>query len=248
MSERKSSQVISASVKGALHQMRNLPCQDFCAHKSAKGRLVTVVSDGAGSTRYGRIGAGIICNTLCNLLVHGTHQTIREDVQNAIEVARQKLILHRYNSSKSIADLTQFSATLVGAFYYQGKGVFFHIGDGACIAFRHGEYDNFVISEPANGVFSCETFFYTMDNWRESLRFTEFENMDRLMLMTDGVTGFVFSDDFFKIRRRFFVPIAEYLEKENRKAYAEKALSNTLNDEKARRLNADDKTILWAKL
>ena len=68
------------------------------------------------------------------------------------------------------------------------------------------------------------------------------------MLMTDGVTGFVFSDDFYQIQPKFLVPIVEYLEQENRKTYAEQALRKTLDDKRAQRLNADDKTILWAKL
>ena len=105
-----------------------------------------------------------------------------------------------------------------------------------------------IISEPENGAFSCETYFYTMDDWQDCLRFIPFENVDRLLLMTDGVTGFVFSDDFYKIHRKFLIPIVEYLEKENRRTYAVKALKNTLDDVRARRLNADDKTILWAKL
>lgn len=248
MSDKRYVQVLSASVQGALHQIKKQPCQDFHACKFDKGRLVAVVSDGAGSACYGRIGARVICNTLCDILVRSSHKNIREDVVKAIEVARQKLILHRLNSSKSMHDLINFSATLVGVFCYQNKGIFFHIGDGAGIAYCHGNYENFVISEPENGTFSCETFFYTMHDWQSCLRFTEFEEMNRLMLMTDGVTGFVFSDDFYKIRRRFFVPIAEYLESETRKTYAQRALYNTLNDAKAKRLNADDKTILWAKL
>lgn len=244
----KRTQVLSASIRGALHQMKNLPCQDFCASKTQQGRLVAVVSDGAGSARYGKIGARIICNTLCDILVHSNHKTIKNDILQAIEIARQKLILHRLNKTKSFADLINFSATLVGAFYYQGKGLFFHIGDGACIAFKQGNYDNFIISEPENGAFSCETYFYTMYDWQDCLRFTDFADVDHFMLMTDGVTGFVFSNDFYKIRRQFFIPIAEYLEQETRKTKAAKALYNTLNDSKAQRINTDDKTILWAKL
>lgn len=248
MAQKKRIQVLSASIKGALHQMKNLPCQDFCASKMSNGRLIAVVSDGAGSARYSKIGARTICNTLCDTLTRSTHQNIKQDIMQAIENARQKLIWHRLNKSKTEKDLINFSATVVGAFYYQGKGLFFHIGDGACIAFKQGCYDNFIISEPANGAFSCETFFYTMSDWQDCLRFTDFTDVDRFTLMTDGVTGFVFSDDFYQIRQQFFIPIAEYLEQEKRKTYAAKALYNTLNDSKAQRLNADDKTILWAKL
>jgi len=231
-----------------LHKANGLPCQDYSCYRRHKNKAVGIVSDGAGSAKYAQTGAKIICETLCDLLIRANLRNIRQKVTEAIDVARQKLILHRFNKSKSCDDLINFSATLVGFFYHNGRGVFFHIGDGAGIAFGSGSYDNLIISEPANGTFSCETYFYTMDDWQDCLRFVPFENVDRLMLMTDGVTGFVFSDDFFKIQRRFLIPIVEYLEKEPRRTYAVKALKNTLDDVRARRLNADDKTILWAKL
>ncbi len=240
--------VLSASIRGSLHKSLGLPCQDYSCARSAKNKFIAVVSDGAGSAKYSKIGAKIICNTLCDLLIKSNLTTIKEDVAHAISIARKKLILHRYNQSKSPADLINFSATLVGVFYYKNKGVFFHIGDGAGIAFQKEKYENFVISEPENGAFSCETYFYTMDDWKDCLRFTNFENANRILLMTDGVTGFAFSNDFYKIRRNFLIPVIDYLENEPRKTYAEAALRNTLNNSRAQRINADDKTILWAKL
>lgn len=240
--------VLSASLRGALHKANNMPCQDYACAKILKNKLVGVVSDGAGSAPYGQIGAKTICKTLCDLLVRSNHRNIRRDVVKAIETARQKLIFHRYNKSKTEEDLINFSATVVGFFYHNGRGVFFHIGDGTGIAYNTGDYENILISEPENGAFSCETYFYTMSDWRDCLRFKSFANVNRLMLMTDGVTGFVFSDDFYKIQRNFFVPIVEYLEKEQRKAYAVRALKNTLDDKRAQRINADDKTILWAEV
>lgn len=239
---------ISSSLRGALHKTQNLPCQDYCASKINKNKLIAVVSDGAGSAKYGKIGAKIVCETLCDLLKRSGLQNIRRDVFNALTVARQKLELHRFNKSKSERNLVDFSATVVGVFCHKNRGVFFHIGDGAGIAWRQGDYHNLIISEPENGAFSCETFFYTMDDWQSCVRFVEFDDIDRIMLMTDGVTGFVFSDDFFKIRRNFFEPVVEYLEKQTCKTSAVKALKNTLNDAKAQRLNADDKTLFWAKL
>ena len=240
--------VLATSLRGALHKANNMPCQDFCCYKQHKNKLVGVISDGAGSARYGQIGAKTICRTLCDLLIRSTNKTIRRDVVAAIETARQKLIFHRYNKSKSETDLIHFSATVVGFFYCNGKGIFFHIGDGAGIAFNAGNYDNLLISEPENGAFSCETYFYTMTDWRDCLRFKPFADYNRLMLMSDGVTGFVFSDDFFKIHRKFLIPVVEYLENEPYKTSAVKALNNTLNDSRAQRINADDKTILWAEV
>lgn len=240
--------LLSVSVRGALHKANNLPCQDYSCYKHDKNKTVGIVSDGAGSAKYSRIGAKIICQTLCDLLIRSNLRDIRDNVIKAINIARRKLIMHRLNKSKSTDELINFSATVIGFFCHNNHGIFFHIGDGAGIAFGSGSYDNLIISEPENGAFSCETYFYTMDDWQDCLRFIPFENVDRLLLMTDGVTGFVFSDDFYKIHHKFLIPIVEYLENEPRQTYAAKALKNTLDDVRARRLNADDKTILWAKL
>ncbi|MBR6355548.1 MAG: protein phosphatase 2C domain-containing protein, partial [Alphaproteobacteria bacterium] len=114
---------LSACLRGALHKANNMPCQDYACSKVLKNKLVGVVSDGAGSAPYGQIGAKVICKTLCDLLVRSSHRTIRRDVVKAIETARQKLIFHRYNKSKSEHDLINFSATVVGFFCHNGKGI-----------------------------------------------------------------------------------------------------------------------------
>ena len=116
------------------------------------------------------------------------------------------------------------------------------------MAFTMGNYDNCIISHPENGAYSCETFFYTMPDWQDYLRFTAFSDINRILLMTDGVTGFVFGDGFNQIHHKFLVPIVEYLDVQKSKHRAVTALRNTLNDRKAQRINPDDKTMLWIKL
>ena len=70
-------------------------------------------------------------------------------------------------------NLNDFAATVVGVVYNAGKGCFFHIGDGAALAFHSdGDLSDFIASRPENGNFSCETYFYTQENWRENIRFT----------------------------------------------------------------------------
>ena len=240
--------VVAASVCGPMHRYRKMPCQDCFKHKTGRRNFVAVVSDGAGSARYGKIGARVVCETLTDLLAECDFSTVKTRIVQAIETARNRLIRHRFNKQKNTEGLLDFSATLVGAVCNRGRGMFFHIGDGAGIALSNGDYEHFVATRPENGNFACETFFYTMDDWKESLRFTTFENASTLFLMTDGVTNFAFSPDYRHIEKGFIAPINDFLQKDMSKGKAVWALNNTLNTPQAKKLNSDDKTLLWARL
>jgi serine/threonine protein phosphatase PrpC len=247
MIKKNPTRILQLSICGALHSSKNLPCQDYAYFRRKGKKIVAVVSDGAGSAKFGKFGAKIIAETVCNTLLKCGINNVKQAIENAIYIARDKVVFHRLNQSQSESGLSDFSATLVGFFYDGRKGVFFHIGDGAALAFLDKDNKNIAISEPENGAFPCETYFFTMPDWKNNLRFTEFSNAEKLVLMTDGVTGFVF-DDFGQIRENFLFPIMRYLDDEPRKTYALKALENTLGSTKAMRINSDDKTILWVKL
>ena len=240
--------VVATSVCGPMHCYKKLPCQDCFKHKVGGKNFVAVVSDGAGSAQYGKIGANIVCNTMVDLLSNCDFKNIKTHIINAIEVARSKVMRHRFNKSKDKSGMIDFSASLVGAVYHQGKGIFFHIGDGAGIALNASQYEDFIASRPENGNFSCETFFYTQESWYENLRFTPFSNVDAVFLMSDGLTTFSFSSDFQNIEKNFILPIHNFLTQEKSKLKAKRALANTLNNSQAQRLNSDDKTLLWARL
>lgn len=239
--------VIAASVTGMYHENKRQSCQDCFAHACRNGKMVAVVSDGAGSAKYGKIGAKIVCSTLCDILISSSWQNIKQNIVRALETARQKLIYHRFNKTKNESGLIDFSATVVGCVCDKGRGIFFHIGDGAAVAISEQKLRT-VVSQPENGMFSCETYFYTMDDWQDSLRFTTFDDAQSIMLMTDGVTGFAFKKNFESLERGFIDPINNFFLSEQSKSKAIKALNNTLASPQANKINPDDKTLLWARL
>ena len=240
--------VVAASVTGPLHQHKNLPCQDYYRFRREGKNFVAVVSDGAGSARYGKVGARIICDTIIDHLKNIRPHQIIDKTCNAVEAARRKLCHHRLNKSKTIEHLHDFAATIIGVVYNSGQGCFFHIGDGAGLAFHsNGDLKDFVASRPENGSFSCETYFYTQNNWRENLRFTRFEDFDTIFLMSDGLTNFAFSGDYQNLEKGFILPIHDFLSAQTTQTRACRALANTLDNTQARKLNSDDKTLLWAQ-
>ena len=240
-----SSRIVSVSITGPYHKQKGLKCQDFCAYLKKGKKIVAVASDGAGSVKYGRLGAKYVCEALCRTLGSTSLKNIRQNIIDAIEVARDKLSCHRLNHSKDESGLIDFSATVVGMVYDGKKGLFFHIGDGAGIALSAKEEEKYVVSEPENGIFSSETFFFTMDDWKDSLRFTPFEEAKSVFLMTDGVTCFALKKDMHTIEDGFVWPIDSFLKNEKNTKRAAKALKNTLETPKACRLSGDDKTLMW---
>lgn len=242
----KNIRVIAASIKGTRNRLRNVSCQDHFAHSQSGKNFIAIISDGAGSAKYAKIGARIACETIVDLLKNANMKNIKKEVHHAIKVAREKILYHRLNKKKE--DLSDFAATIVGlVFNEKYGGIFFHIGDGAAIAFKDKEYENFIISKPDNGDFACETFFYTMPDWQSSLRFTHFEKLNSFILMSDGLTNFAFANDYQDLEDKFIIPISNFLDNEKTKYKAVDALTKTISNPKAERINPDDKTFLWAK-
>ena len=77
--------VIATKITGSLHVAKNTPCQDFYHYACSGNKLVAVVSDGAGSAKYGKIGAKIVCETLVDLLINAPIKDVKKNVQSAIE-------------------------------------------------------------------------------------------------------------------------------------------------------------------
>jgi serine/threonine protein phosphatase PrpC len=239
--------IIASSVAGPSHINRGKKCEDYYSYFSKGENFIAIISDGAGSKDYGKIGAKIICDSFIDIFKKTTFKNAEEKIIKAIKLARKRAIFHRMNKTKSSGNLSDFSATVLGVMMFKNKGYFFHIGDGAAISFNHKELNNFNTSMPHNGNYSNETFFYTMKNWEKHLRITPIENYNRIILMSDGVSNFAFKKKTKKLEDNFIVPINDFLSNAKLKSKARAALKNTLNNKDAKKLSSDDKTLLWAK-
>mgnify|MGYP002311725931 CR=1 FL=1 len=103
--------VRAACITGPVHLGRGQLCQDRCRWSTRGANFVAVVSDGAGSTKYGRIGAKIVCDTLVDLLENAPFKDIRTAIVKAIGVARDKLAFHRLNSANNKKGIMAFAAS-----------------------------------------------------------------------------------------------------------------------------------------
>jgi hypothetical protein len=191
--------IVGVSVPGFSHQAEGIPCQDFSAFTSLEnGWLIGLVSDGAGSAHRSVEGARMLCEGLLRDLTPvvghlandtGTilnHESVRLWILDAVESVRSEI--SRIANGDS---LSAFHATLVGTIAGPTGGIFFHLGDGAALATKSGDFSKTVFSHPENGEYANETYFFTQSDWKNHLRLTSFDcQFDLVALMSDGVAPF----------------------------------------------------------
>ncbi|CAN5418357.1 PP2C family serine/threonine-protein phosphatase [soil metagenome] len=252
----------AASVQGFDHKTASIPCQDAHAVKLADGDcLVAIVSDGAGSACRADYGATRLCEDLGTALVaaRGAHggtglgapgvgeidlDVLRQWVEQGIDALRVRLTAEAQETAGSLSD---FHATLVGAIADRSGGAFFHIGDGAAVAASSRDLGQFTVSAAANGEYSNETFFFTMEEWRSHLRLTRFgPEYDLLALMSDGVTPFALAKGGAAPFRPFFEPVSRFLADSDAET-GHAALVELLERDALRAISGDDKSLVWAR-
>jgi hypothetical protein len=246
--------IIGASAIGESHSAHHQPCQDHHFYSNAGGLLVAIACDGAGSATNGKQGAKFGSESITTELMSAlegkfedanfSQNSFRSLLEQIIEGVRTKLLNEQIACSQ---DLSAFHSTLVGLVFGSNGGYFFHIGDGAGVAFESNRSTIAAFSRAENGDFADQTFFYTMDNWREHLRITVIpKSAEVFLLMSDGTMPFCLNSSQDGIEPRFFRPLDEYLlGAEITSESGSQALMETLSSERANSISKDDKTLVW---
>lgn len=247
---------IAASVRGSSHDADGQPKQDAFAFERQNGRLIAAVCDGAGTAKFSDYGAQHLADALVSALrafscrssgrrVVDDSAEIESIVVGAVRRARETVLMGIPDPD---AQLAECASTLVGCVADATGVVFFHIGDGAGIAFRAEDMVTVGVSRPANGEFAETTYFFTIEDWQHHLRFTRVEAPQSCVaLMTDGAMCFALAKTTDQVETRFMAPVTHYLaDPAVDEVAGSAALEATLASTGASRISNDDKTLLWA--
>jgi serine/threonine protein phosphatase PrpC len=238
--------VSSAVAQGISHKATNLPCQDNAAHKTitSLNSSIAVISDGAGSVARSQIGSKTLVDVMCSIL--GSYLETEKNVTKAglttiikvgINQVRGKLI--------ESGDLSEFHATALILVQLPKKIFTFHIGDGSLNIGSYDKKNNITItrSEPENGEFSNETFFFTEDTWEQHMRICEVENPCFYVVCSDGIDPFIWNSNT-GTRFDFILPLITKLQTLKNEGNGCNFLNEIITDPRTDAVTSDDKSLI----
>lgn len=197
----------SASVIGTSHIHSGERLQDaYFVAKIGKGGLFAVVSDGAGSAKFGAYGAWLVSRFLSVRFREWTRDRpdlpSDEELADWIDELRDQVsaIATRRGSTPR-----QFAATLAAIVVTSNETVTLHIGDSAIVGRKGTDWD--VLCWPQNGEYASSTYFVT-DDPEPRLNITRHPpEYDGYALFSDGVGDLALSHLEMNAHRRFFDPM-----------------------------------------
>lgn len=242
----------SASVIGTSHIRTGGRLEDaYSISELCNGGVFAVVSDGAGSAKYGRYGAWLTCRFLSVRFREWvrTNPSLPpdEELKDWIDELRDRIstIASRWESTPR-----QFAATLAAIVVAPDETVTLHIGDSAIVGRKNTEWD--VLCWPENGEYASTTYFVT-DDPEPRLNITRQPNdHDAFALFSDGVGDLALSHVEQTAHPGFFNPMfrpVDAVSGEGRIADLSAKLATYLAGPSVCERTDDDKTLIlisWA--
>lgn len=197
----------SASVIGTSHVSHGGVLQDaYLVAKIGNGSIISIVSDGAGSAKYGAYGAWLTCRFLSirfrEWMKKNSELPSDENLVSWIEELRNR-ISEIATTRGSIS--RQFASTLAAIIVTPDQTITLHIGDSAVVGRKDGEWE--VLCWPENGEYASTTYFVT-DVPGPRLNIVRHEQgHDAFALFSDGVGDLAMSHSEMAAHTKFFDPM-----------------------------------------
>jgi len=235
--------LFGVSVRGDYHKKNNIDCQDAWEYKRTRDVIIISVSDGAGSSKKGGIGAKIAVQSAVKIKekFSDLNCNLQELAKSAAKRARRTL---EKESQEHGISCEEFACTLLVVVIRRDRVSVAHVGDGAVVGELNGKLE--LISEPEKSEYINETTFLTCEDWESALRITEEKEFNSLAIFTDGIQRGVLvkqGENYIPFEP-FFKVLFSYAEKVKDEKKASEEIEKLLNSEKFLKLSSDDKTLV----
>jgi len=242
-----------ASVIGTSHINSQTVKQDSCKVEeliiNGVPYLFSAVADGAGSAKYSDSSSKYICK----LFIKKAQTWLKE---NEITTLTREIISSWFSLFQNvitraarryhIETIRDFATTLLFTVISEKGNIFIQIGDG--VIAKGNSSDINCVFIPQNGEYLNTTFFATDNNISEQFMFEiNNDNIERLILHTDGIELISFDLSNKKPHIRFFNPIFAQLDDLNIEGFNKDVsdfIDGFLSSERVNQKTDDDKTLV----
>ncbi|HMO84243.1 MAG TPA: PP2C family serine/threonine-protein phosphatase [Lacipirellulaceae bacterium] len=243
---------IAQSVQGGSHAADNSPCQDSCAVRTFgvqnDASLVACAADGAGSARFGGVGARLACESIVTSAQSWADAGLSFD-----DIRTPQLVAWCEEARKSISEYAEksgsagreFATTLCLTVSSPRRASFLQIGDGAIVAKGRGVYG--AVFWPQSGEYVNSTHFLTQPEFHDRVLTSECDSpLDDIALLTDGLERLALRFDSLTPHPPFFEPLFAVLRSAPDMAALDRELSSFLKSESISQKTDDDRTLVLA--
>ncbi len=176
--------ISTASVTGKTHLENNIDCQDVIKKYVGENLCITVLSDGAGSKKYGKDCAEVLCDTVINYFKTGIGKFNSEKFITKLLFALSNKGLDEKNSG----------ATLLFTVIEKNNFLIGHLGDGVIIKGKGDAFE--AISLPENGHLANFTYFLPASDAENHFRYTTGQTENTVFIMaSDGISDMLYEPD-----------------------------------------------------
>ncbi len=215
--------VVAASVRGRAHAHRGDHREDAFAVESAPGVIALCAADGAGSSRFSRLGAELACTTTAQRIVAAVAPRLSaaDMSRDALaQLAGQAIGRAVWEACRDLHDLAAASGTtpadyrctlLVGVLVTSGSQsllVTSQVGDGAIVVARR-DGSLLRLGEADSGDYAGEVRCFVPDAQAPAraahVRVTDAEALEAILLLTDGV-----DDPWYPVERTAAIMLSQW--------------------------------------